>query len=79
MAQSADSETGDSQEVLSGWMNRDELAASLGVQPMTLAKWQNQRIGPPLVRIGRKVWYRREAVEDWLRKKEGFGTGAVRK
>lgn len=79
MAHPAEAENASSPEVFSGWMSREELATELGVQPKTLAKWQNQRIGPPLVKIGRKVWYRKEAVQEWLRKQEGFGNGATRK
>jgi len=69
----------DADGLLNGWMDRPELARVLGITPGTLAKWQNQRIGPPLVRIGRKVLYRRDAVQEWLRKQEGFGQGAGRK
>lgn len=66
-------------DVLDGWMSRPELAETLGITAGTLAKWQNQRTGPPLVRIGRKVMYRRQAVQDWLRSQEGYGNGAGRK
>ena len=66
-------------DVLGGWMSRKELAAKLGVTAGTLAKWQSQRIGPPLVRIGRMTLYRREAVQDWMRSQEGYGNGAARR
>ena len=29
-----------------------------------------RRMGPPCVRVGRKVLYRMEAVRDWLREQE---------
>jgi excisionase family DNA binding protein len=56
--------------VLSGWLTRGELAAELGVSVDTLGRWEARRSGPPCVRAGRKVLYRRQAVQDWLRKKE---------
>lgn len=56
--------------LLADWMTRAELAADLHVSIDTLARWETRRIGPPLVRVGRRVLYRREGVRDWLRKQE---------
>ena len=56
--------------LLDKWISRSALAAELGVSSDTLARWQTQRIGPPCVRIGRKVIYRREAVRHWLISRE---------
>jgi hypothetical protein len=36
----------------------------------TLARWETRRIGPPCVRVGRKVIYRIEAVREWLVQQE---------
>lgn len=58
------------QPILADWMTRAELAAELGVSTDTLARWETRRIGPPIVRVGRRVLYRREAVREWLRKQE---------
>ena len=66
-------------DIMDGWMSRKELADALGVTAGTLAKWQSQRIGPPLVRIGRKVIYRREAVQEWLQSQESYWKGAMRR
>lgn len=33
----------------------------------TLAKWRHQRVGPPYLKIGGKVLYRTESVENYLR------------
>lgn len=56
--------------LLDDWMARAELADVLGVTSDTLARWETRRIGPPCVRIGRKVLYRREAVQKWLQDQE---------
>lgn len=56
--------------LLHDWMGRDELAAELGISVDTLSRWETRRIGPPCVRVGRRVLYRRGAVQDWLRSQE---------
>lgn len=48
------------------WMSRTELARTIGLTTDTLARWESRRIGPPCVRVGRTVLYRRGAVKDWL-------------
>jgi hypothetical protein len=56
--------------LLSGWINRKELANALSVTVDTLGRWEARRFGPPCVRAGRMVIYRRKAVQDWLAAQE---------
>ncbi len=56
--------------IMSEWIGREELARELGITPRTLAKWATARIGPPMVRVGRRVFYRRAAVREWLKRQE---------
>jgi predicted site-specific integrase-resolvase len=56
--------------VLSDWIGRAELAEELGVTPDTLARWATRGTGPPLVKVGRRVFYRRRSVERWLAESE---------
>ncbi|MGB3537894.1 MAG: helix-turn-helix domain-containing protein [Mesorhizobium sp.] len=56
--------------LLDEWMSRAELAGELGISEDTLSRWETRRIGPPCVRVGRKVLYRRGAVQDWLKAQE---------
>ncbi|MDO5623032.1 MAG: helix-turn-helix domain-containing protein [Paracoccus sp. (in: a-proteobacteria)] len=56
----------DQTDILRDWMSRAELAQTLGLTSDTLARWETRRIGPPCVRIGRKIIYRRAAVQSWL-------------
>jgi DNA-binding transcriptional MerR regulator len=56
--------------LLSGWISRLDLAVELGLTIDTLRRWEAQRFGPPCVRAGRKVYYRRDAVHDWLQLQE---------
>jgi hypothetical protein len=64
--------------LLTGWLNRTDLARELTLSVDTLQRWETRRIGPPCVRVGRKVLYRMEAVRDWLREQEVRKAGASR-
>lgn len=59
-----------SQSLLADWISRDQLAQELMVTADTLSRWEARREGPPCMRVGRKVFYRRSSVEDWLISRE---------
>ena len=65
--------------VLDEWMTRSALARELGVSIDTLGRWESRRIGPPSIRVGRKVLYRRETVREWLREQEDRKRGAFQR
>jgi len=52
---------------LDAFVTRDELAEMFGVSVATVQHWR----GIPRVQIGRKVFYRRADVADWLDQKIG--------
>lgn len=52
--------------ILNDKLTPAELAAELGVTPRTVQRWNARRIGPPKIKIGKRVYYRREAVEAWM-------------
>jgi hypothetical protein len=56
--------------LLDGWLTRDRVAEEIGVSVDTLQRWETRRIGPPCVRIGRKVLYRADAFREWLIRRE---------
>lgn len=56
--------------LLDDYLSTEELAAELGIAPITLKRWQGLKQGPPVTRIGRRVLYRRAAVQAWLVKQE---------
>jgi hypothetical protein len=59
--------------VLAEYMTPEQLAGELGLCKRTLDRWHASRTGPPRVTVGRRPLYRREAVVQWLRKRErGF-------
>jgi hypothetical protein len=52
--------------LLDGLMPQAETAAELDTTIRTLNRWHERRIGPPRIAIGKKIFYRREAVRAWL-------------
>jgi len=44
-----------------------ETADLLGVSRRTLSRWARLRKGPPRVKVGRSIYYRRAAIHDWLK------------
>jgi hypothetical protein len=56
--------------LLADWIGRDQLAQELMVTADTLSRWEARREGPPCMRVGRKVFYRRTSVEQWLLSRE---------
>jgi predicted DNA-binding transcriptional regulator AlpA len=47
-------------------LTSDDVAELLNVSPRTLHRWGRLKKGPPSIKIGRAVFYRRAAVESWL-------------
>jgi hypothetical protein len=56
--------------VLSGYLNKDQLAQQLNKTTRTIERWARQRIGPPVTRVGRKPFYSIESVRSWLKSRE---------
>jgi excisionase family DNA binding protein len=48
------------------FLTTEQLADYLHVAPQTLRQWRWQGSGPPGIKVGRRVLYRRSAVEAWL-------------
>ena len=47
-----------------------EAAPILGLQRATLATWRCQGRGPAFIKIGRRVFYRRRVLLDWIAAQE---------
>jgi predicted DNA-binding transcriptional regulator AlpA len=56
--------------LLTGYLSPEEVAEELQICKRTLDRWHAARRGPPRVVIGRRPMYRREAVTQWLIKRE---------
>ena len=56
--------------LLDDYLTERELAEELGICLMTLRRWRVMAETPPITRIGVKIYYRRDAVADWLKSRQ---------
>jgi helix-turn-helix protein len=63
-------EVTDDNTLLDGFLTEEQAARELRRNSRTLRRWRDLREGPPWVRLGRQVLYRREAVRAWLLSRE---------
>ena len=52
------------------YATRSGLAKLLGVTPRTLARWDETRIGPPRIKVGKLVLYDLDKLPGWLERHE---------
>jgi excisionase family DNA binding protein len=48
-------------------LDERSLCALLAISSVTATKWRAKAKGPPFIKVGRLVRYRRSDVESWLR------------
>lgn len=58
------------QPSIDGYLTSERLAEHLGVHPSTLVKWRMARSGPPYVRVGKRILYSQNSIENWLKANE---------
>lgn len=59
-------------------MTTEELASYPQLSPRTVEDWRLHGVGPSYVRIGKRIRYRPEAIEEWLVKEESRSTESSR-
>lgn len=67
--ESVDAVTGRASDDASGdsrFIDEKRLCAELGISSVTATKWRARAEGPPFIKVGRLVRYRRSDVEAWL-------------
>jgi predicted DNA-binding transcriptional regulator AlpA len=52
------------------YLTRPQLAIELGISERTIIRLESEGKGPPRTMIGRRIVYRRLAVQKWLRTRE---------
>lgn len=53
----------------------EQLSDYLNIPKRTLYRWRTQNYGPPGIRVGRYIRYRRSAVLAWLGEREASEDG----
>ena len=56
--------------LLQGYIDEQAVAAELCCTVRALQLWRQHRTGPPWVKIGRKIFYAREAFLAWVKSRE---------
>ncbi len=56
------------------YLSCSETCELLHITEQTLYRWRRLKKGPPASKVGRKNFYRRDAVIDWLLSLEGCET-----
>lgn len=51
-------------------ISEHDYAFARTVSLRTVQRERAQRVGPPFIKLGRKIFYRKEAIEAWLLGKE---------
>jgi Helix-turn-helix domain len=59
-----------SSDFLSDYFEEQEFAAVLDRDVRTVRRWHSKRTGPPRVRVGRKILYKKSSVARWLEQNE---------
>jgi excisionase family DNA binding protein len=57
-------------EDLDPLLSVEEVAHLLGVAVATIYTWRYRKVGPPAIRIGRHLRFRRRDLAQWLREQE---------
>jgi predicted DNA-binding transcriptional regulator AlpA len=53
-------------DTLADLLDKQTAANLLGVTARTLDRWHREQAGPPRIRLGRKIRYRRHSLENWV-------------
>lgn len=64
-----------SDPVLAGYMSAKDAAKQLHVHPFTLRRWRKVPYGPKPVKVGGRLYYRRNDIQDWL---QSLGTSPAK-
>ncbi len=56
--------------VLEDYFSEEKVASDLGVTINTLRNYAAKRQGPPRTKVARRVYYRKDAMQQWLLARE---------
>ena len=51
---------------IEAYMTKAEFCSALSINPRTAERWHSRRVGPPRVRVLKKIYYKKTAVAEWL-------------
>jgi hypothetical protein len=56
--------------LMRGLIDTAELCSTLHITPVTAARWRREADGLPYLKIGKRVYYREDAVREWITSRE---------
>jgi predicted site-specific integrase-resolvase len=65
------------ENLLADFLTQDEAAAELKICERTLDRWRRLGEGPPIIKLGRRILYRRSSLQAWLRGRERQGSAVT--
>jgi hypothetical protein len=65
------------ESLLADFLTADDAAAELKICERTLNRWRSLGEGPPVTKIGRRVYYRRRTLRAWLCAREQRGSAVT--
>jgi hypothetical protein len=65
----------ETETLLEDFLPKEEAAKELKICERTLDRWRRLGEGPPVTKIGRRVYYRRPTLRAWLCAREQQGDG----
>lgn len=65
------------ENLLAEFLTQREAAAELKICERTLDRWRRLGDGPPVTKIGRRVYYRRPTLRAWLCAQERQGSAVT--
>ncbi len=60
--------------LLGEYLTPETLATELNITTRTLDRWRVLNVGPPITKVGRKIYYARTTVAEWLKAQEQHKT-----
>jgi predicted DNA-binding transcriptional regulator AlpA len=52
--------------LLDRYLSREETADALRISPRSLDRWHTIRRGPPRLKLGARIYYDRQELENWI-------------
>jgi hypothetical protein len=59
-------DTAETQRIPADYQTPEQLAAELGLRPITLKNWRARQKGPPYAVVCRKIFYHRSSTREWI-------------
>lgn len=60
------------------YLNPEKTSRYIGAAVQTLARWRFEGEGPPFIRVGRKIMYAADDLDEWMAARRVSSTSAAK-